>query len=89
MSDDSVTLSRSELKELIKEAVSEAFFDAGLRIDEQESIEEARNDFRFIRWLRNISEKTASQVGYLVLATLIGAFLFATWIGFRIMARVP
>lgn len=50
MTDDQpIHLTRAELKDLIKEAVAEAFDDIGVRTDKAEHVDEAREDFRFIR----------------------------------------
>jgi len=89
MNKDMITLSRDELKDLIKEAVAEAFFEAGLRTDEHEHIEEARKDFAFIRRLRMSADGVASKIGWAVLSVLGTGVVYALWTGFRVTVKAP
>ena len=76
-----ITVRRSELKGMIKEAVSEAFHDIGVRNDEAEHIDEAREDFRFIRRLRKGYDGAASKVGGAVILAMVSGLGWLLWIG--------
>jgi hypothetical protein len=61
--------------------------DAGLRIDEPEHVDDAREDFRFLRRLRVNYDNAAKKVGNSIIMAIIGvvgvivALGFWSWIG--------
>lgn len=78
---DQITITKAELKDMIKEAVSEAFHEIGIRNDEVEHIDEAREDFRFIRKLRKGYDGAASKVGGTVILALVSGLGWLLWLG--------
>ena len=78
-----VRISQSELKALVKDAVREALFEAGLRTDEMEHIQEARADFAFVRRMRLSFDGFASKIGSAVIVVIVTGLLSIMWIGFR------
>jgi len=83
-----ITMSRDELEELIEaaceKAVQKAFHDLGLRSDEPEMIDEAREDFRFIRRWRKAFDGAAAKVGGAVILAVMAGVLGILWLGFQI-----
>lgn len=84
-----ITLSREELKALIKEAIREEFFDVGLRADEAEQVEEARRDFNFLRRLRKTIDASVAKIGWFVIMTVCGGVLIAFWAGVKVKVAGP
>lgn len=75
----------AQIKQL-RTVLREELADVGLRIDGQDHIDDAREDFRFLRRLRKAFDGTSRRVGSYILITLfaIGATIvglgFWTWI---------
>jgi hypothetical protein len=71
----------------VRAAVREEFADAGLRVDDAEDQDAAREDFRFVRRLRTNFDGAAQQIGRAILGaaiTIVLAIIAAgwwTWIG--------
>ncbi|MEO6395903.1 MAG: hypothetical protein ABIO40_08330 [Devosia sp.] len=65
-------LQMAQLKLILKEAINEAFADAGLRIDSGDHQDEAREDFRFVRRLRRIWDSGVTRTGTIVLTAIVG-----------------
>lgn len=80
-------LSIMELKALIREAVREELDDAGLRIGEPESRDEAREDFRFLRLLRKRYDSTVNKVGTAVVLAIVSALIAVFWAGFKYLLK--
>jgi hypothetical protein len=89
MHSTNISISKDELRSLVKEAVRDALFEAGLRTEEPEHIEEARKDFSFLRRMRMASDGAASKIGYFILATVGSGLLFALWQGIKLTAKAP
>lgn len=64
-----------ELKRLIREAVREEFHDAGLRVDAEHQ-DAAREDFRFLRKMRNAFDGAAAKIGYTVLLAIFAGVMW-------------
>lgn len=83
-----ITMSRDELESLIEaaceKAVQRAFHDLGLRSDEPKMVEEAREDFRFIRRWRTTFDSAAAKIGGAVIVTVMAGVLGLLWAGFQI-----
>jgi hypothetical protein len=84
---DPITVSRDELRALIREAVREELLAVGMRLDDADQQEAVRDDLRFARRMRKSVEGTASRIGMTVLAALIGGVLLALWEGFKLIGR--
>lgn len=78
---ETTTVTKSELKDMIKEAVSEAFHEIGIRNDEAEHIDEAREDFRFVRRLRKGYDGAASKIGGAVILAMVSGLGWLLWLG--------
>jgi hypothetical protein len=68
--------------EQLKEAVSEAFAGVGLRVDDPDHIDDAREDFRFLRRFRQTWDGAANKVGGTVLVAIVGVALTIIGAGF-------
>lgn len=55
----------------IRAAMREELADAGLRLDDADQQDEAREDFRFLRWLRRLKDGVATKIGNAVLTAAI------------------
>jgi hypothetical protein len=77
------TFSTEQLAQL-RALYREELADAGLRIDGPDHVDEAREDFRFVRKLRKGVNGTASKVGWVVIAALVSAaiWLFTSGLNF-------
>ena len=61
-----------ELEDLIRKAVMAEFSAVGLRVDEPEHQDQAREDFRFLRKMRGDFDGAASKIGYTILLAIAG-----------------
>lgn len=64
--------SQAQLEQL-RQVFREELGDAGLRIDGPDHVDEAREDFRFVRRLRKGVNGVAAKVGWAVITAVIGA----------------
>lgn len=83
MSERVLTLTSEELKQIVRDAVREELDDAGLRLDGPEHRDSAREDFRFLRRLRQTTESTASKIGMAVILAVSGGLITAVWSGIK------
>lgn len=67
----------AQLRQVLREEIG----DAGLRLDGADHIDAAREDFRFVRKLRNFFEGTASKVGWAVMAAIVGGLIWIFSLG--------
>jgi hypothetical protein len=79
-----VRMSKDELKALVKEAVSEAMHDIGIRTDEPDHVEQARKDFIFLRSIRETFSSAAGKIGSAVLLSIVGGFMLVVWWGIQL-----
>lgn len=80
---DAVTISREELRQIVRDAVREAFDDVGLQVEDKDDIKEARRDFDFIRSLRRNVTGIANKVGMAIVLSLVGGFITIVTFGFK------
>jgi len=66
----------NEQLEQLRSVFREELADAGLRIDGPEHVDDAREDFRFLRKLRKGTEGYASKIGWTVIAAVLGALIW-------------
>jgi len=66
----------------IRDAMREELSDAGLRLDNADNQDEAREDFRFLRRLRKAFDGISTQVGRSVLLGFIGVAAVIIGLGF-------
>lgn len=73
-------LSEDQLDKLIQRAVRHAVRDelraAGLRIDDEDHVDEARADFMFLRKVRQAFNGAASKVGGAVILAFVGGVVW-------------
>jgi len=80
---DAVTISREELQAIVREGVRDALHDVGLRADDPKAVEEAREDFRFVRRLRQGVDGVASKVGMAIVLSIVGGLITLLTFGLK------
>lgn len=60
----------------LRQALREELAEAGLRVDGPDHVDEAREDFRFVRKMRRAVEGIAAKIGWSVIAAVVGAVLW-------------
>jgi len=86
-------MTRSELQDLVKEAVEDgvakAFRDVGIHAGDPEQVDEQRADFRFTRRLRKSTEGMTARAGATLLILTMGGLvgLFITGLKGWIVAK--
>lgn len=75
-------MTEDELIAAIRIAVRSEFSAAGMRIDEPDDQDEAREDFRFLRRLRRRADSISSKIGMAVILAVVAAGLGFLWTGF-------
>lgn len=75
------SLTEQELENLISKAVRREFSNAGLRIDEDEHQDAAREDFRFLRKFRQAFDGASGKVGGFVLISILGGIAWLIGLG--------
>lgn len=82
-------LNADELKKLIREAVREELFAAGLRIENPDHQDEARKDFTFLRRLRQGVDGAAGKIGSAVILAIVSGALFLLGLGAHSWLKQP
>jgi hypothetical protein len=72
-----------EQMEQLRVAFREELSDAGLRIDGPDHIDDARRDFMFLRSLRVGVNGTASKIGWVVIAAILGGAVWLFTLGLK------
>jgi len=89
MNDDLFTASQvAQLTLIVKEAVREEMADGGLRLD-GDHLDQAREDFRFLRKLRSGVDGIASKVGWVVIAAVLGGITWIVQLGLSAWKALP
>ncbi|WP_332116101.1 hypothetical protein [Azorhizobium caulinodans] len=87
MSDDPITISRDDLRDLIRSetdaSVRRVFSEIGLYTDDADERRAVRQDFMHLRRWREATEGMALKVGNAVLMAGVGAILLVLWVGFK------
>lgn len=79
-------LTAMEIEHIVRKALRDELANAGLLLDEENHVFDAREDFRFLRRLRQAIDGTASKIGYAFLLAIVGGVSTAVWQGFKLMA---
>ena len=66
----------AQLTAAIRAAVREELADAGLRLDDSDHQDAAKEDFRFLRRLRIGLDGVASKIGWAIIAAIISGMLW-------------
>lgn len=72
------------IEQAVDLAIKKTFAILGVDIDKPESVEEFREDLRFGRKLRRMSDHGS----FVIVAGVIGGLLFALWIGIKAAAGI-
>ncbi|MBS7545698.1 hypothetical protein [Ancylobacter oerskovii] len=78
-----ISMSPTELGELIEKSVRRGLADAGLYLEDKEDREEARKDFWFLRRWRRAMDGAAAKIGYSVLGIFVAGMALVIWAGFK------
>lgn len=84
MSDELTDVQIRQIETAVRKAIREELADAGLRIDDGEHQDEAREDFRFLRRLRKGLDGAAAKVGWTIMLALIGGLLWIVNAGLNV-----
>ena len=77
----SITITREDLRVMIRDAVRDAFSDVGIHQEDAETLEDARADFRFVRNLRKGIEGAQSKIGAAVITAVVAGLVFLLGLG--------
>jgi hypothetical protein len=66
----------AQLEAIVEKGVRKGFADAGLRIDDGASEDEARRDFAFVRGLRRTLGGWATSLGWFIILTVLGSIVW-------------
>lgn len=84
------SMTEDELTNLIRSAVRAEFSAAGLRVDEPEDQDEAKEDFRFVRRLRKGFDGASAKLGGAIILALVSGALWLVWTGFQhVVGKAP
>lgn len=72
--------SQEQLTQL-RSVFREELADAGLRIDGPEHVDDAREDFRFLRRARRFMDSTASKVGWVIILAIVSGVIWLLNLG--------
>lgn len=67
--------------EQLRQVFREELGNAGLRLDEPDLVDKAREDFRFLRKLRTGVDGVAAKIGWLVIAAMVGGLVWVFSLG--------
>jgi hypothetical protein len=73
-----------KLEPTVAAAVAKAFADVGLRVDEPDHVDEGREDFRFLRRMREAYDSAAGKIGGFVILTMVAGLLGLIWTGLQL-----
>lgn len=79
-----ITMTRAELTEAMREAVRAEFERVGLIVEEAEHVAEAREDFRFMRRLRTAIDRAGGIVGKVIVTAIAAGVLALIVKGFNV-----
>lgn len=65
-----------QLEAIVEQGVRKGFADAGLRIDDGASEDEARKDFAFIRGVRRTLGGWATSLGWFIILSVLGSIVW-------------
>ena len=75
------TLTADELEALIRKAVRKELSAAGIRLDEPEHQDQAREDFRFLRRLRMTFDGASAKIGGALILAIFGGLVWLLTMG--------
>lgn len=75
------SMTEDELIDVMRTAMRAEFRAAGIRVDDPDDVDEAREDFRFLRKTRRWFEGASSKVGGALILTVVGGITWLIVIG--------
>lgn len=78
---DVVTISKADLRGMIRETLREELRAVGFRTDDAAHSEQLRDDIRFAGRLRSAVEGTASKIGMAIVLAIVGGLVFLVQLG--------
>jgi len=75
------SMTEDELVAVVRAAVRAEFSAAGMRVDEPEDQDAAREDFRFLRRLRQRTDSVANKIGMAIILAIVAGALGFLWSG--------
>lgn len=80
MSDEFTPIQLEQMRLVLREELA----DAGLRIDGPEHVDDAREDFRFLRKFRKGADGLASKIGWAIISAVVlgGIWIFTQGLNF-------
>lgn len=82
-----VNTTKGELANIVRLAVRSELYAAGLRTDGKDHIDEAREDFAFLRKARKAYEKAAGKIGSGIILSIIGALGVLIALGLKVFVK--
>ncbi|MBX3583657.1 MAG: hypothetical protein KF810_17360 [Rhizobiaceae bacterium] len=75
-------LTEDEFEDLVRTSLrKELFSTVGLRLDDQEDQDEAREDFRLLRKIRRCLDGASSKIGGAIIMALVSGLLWLIYLG--------
>lgn len=78
-------MTEDEIVSTIRAAVRAEFNAIGLRVDDTDDQDDAREDLRFLRKLRENVNGAQSKIGGAVILAVVSGFLWLLWNGFQLV----
>lgn len=78
-------MTEDEIVATVRAAVRAEFNAAGLRVDDSDDQDASREDFRFLRKLRTMTDSAAGKVGGAVILAVVSGVLWLLWNGFQLV----
>lgn len=82
-----ISMTDDELVAVVRRAVRDELSDAGLRLDDSTHQDEAREDFRFLRKMRQSTYGMASKIGLAVILAMLSGIGWLIYQGFKVFVR--
>ncbi len=82
-------MTEDELIHVIRAAVRAEFSAAGMRVDAPADVDEAREDFRFLRKVRHWFEGTSSKVGGAIILAFVTGLIWLIVAGAQAFFHKP
>lgn len=76
-------MTEDEFVEAVRRGVRAELSAVGLRVDDPEDQDEAKEDFRFVRRLRRGVDGVAGKIGGAVILAAVSGALWLIWTGFQ------
>ena len=75
---------QDDMGDIVRRVFREELHAVGLRVNDAEDVDQAREDLRFLRRLRKASDGVAAKIGYTILGLVTGGMLLSLWVGIKV-----